>query len=51
MNDSYYICETCGSDDIKRYGGNVCYCYDCDSVSTCYEIEEKGIQNEISTVD
>jgi len=38
MNYSYYICETCGSDDITRYSGNICYCYDCDSVSTCYAV-------------
>ena len=40
MRYTYYICETCGSDDIKRYNGNVCYCYDCDTASTCYAVED-----------
>jgi hypothetical protein len=38
--DDIYVCETCGSDNIKVYIDGVCYCNDCDAPSTCVLVHE-----------
>jgi len=43
--ETYFVCETCHSDNIRSRCDGVAYCEDCDAPCTVIEIQEDEYEN------